>query len=399
MSWPLVKLSELFNVARGGSPRPIDDYLTEDSDGLNWVMIGDTKGNSKYIEKTKKKIKPEGLKKTRQVKPGDFLLSNSMSFGRPYILKTSGCIHDGWLVLSPLDERVDKNYLYYCLSSDMMYQQLASKAAGAVVKNINTSIVKDIKIPLPPLVVQKQIAAMLEKADSLRTQCQQMEQELNSLAQSVFLDMFGDPVKNPKDFPMLPIEENCSVIVDCVNRTAKTVEEETPYKMIRTTNIRNHNMNFKDLRYVEEDVYKQWTRRLVPQVGDVIFTREAPAGEAAVVETREKIFLGQRLMHYRTNVEKLNPYYFLYELMAAGIQRQINQKSTGSTVVHLSVGDCKMFKIRVPAIEQQNLFEKRIKEIRNNKNALIEEKRNLSELFASLMQRAFKGELDLKVVA
>ena len=101
MGWEERRIDSVFKVARGGSPRPIQAYLTESDDGLNWIMIGDASADSRYITSTKKRIKPEGLSKSRMVHEGDFLLTNSMSFGKPYILKTEGCIHDGWLVLSP----------------------------------------------------------------------------------------------------------------------------------------------------------------------------------------------------------------------------------------------------------------------------------------------------------
>ena len=86
-------------IERGGSPRPIKSYITTDSDGINWIKIGDVDKDGKYITNTKEKIKPTGIKKSREVYPGDFLLTNSMSFGRPYISKIYGCVHDGWLVL------------------------------------------------------------------------------------------------------------------------------------------------------------------------------------------------------------------------------------------------------------------------------------------------------------
>ena len=115
--WPTSALEDLFEISRGGSPRPIDDYITESPDGVNWIMIGDAPEGSKYITATKKKIKPEGAKRSRSVKPGDFLLTNSMSFGRPYIMRTSGCIHDGWLVLSPRRSNVVPDYFYSLLGS------------------------------------------------------------------------------------------------------------------------------------------------------------------------------------------------------------------------------------------------------------------------------------------
>ena len=97
--WEWERLGNISNIARGGSPRPIESYITDDKSGINWIKIGDTEKDGKYIYTTKEKIKKEGLSKSRYVESDDFLLTNSMSFGRPYILKTNGCIHDGWLVI------------------------------------------------------------------------------------------------------------------------------------------------------------------------------------------------------------------------------------------------------------------------------------------------------------
>jgi type I restriction enzyme S subunit len=110
--WPEVTLNEVFDIARGGSPRPIDDYVTDSPEGINWVTISDASEASKYITRTKRRIRREGVSRSREVKPGDFLLTNSMSFGRPYIMRTSGCIHDGWLMLSPRRSDVDAHFFY-----------------------------------------------------------------------------------------------------------------------------------------------------------------------------------------------------------------------------------------------------------------------------------------------
>ena len=93
--WEQRKFSELVTIDRGGSPRPIDKFITNDENGLNWVKIGDAPEQGNYITQTAEKIRPEGLSKTREVHPGDLILSNSMSFGRPYIMAIDGCIHDG----------------------------------------------------------------------------------------------------------------------------------------------------------------------------------------------------------------------------------------------------------------------------------------------------------------
>jgi restriction endonuclease S subunit len=155
------KLGDLCEIERGGSPRPIDDYITDEEDGLNWIKIGDVDIESKYITQSKQKIKPSGLNKTRSVHRGDLLLSNSMSFGRPYILKIDGCIHDGWLVIHDKNKVFDKEYLYYYLSSDTVFSQFQKLAAGGVVSNLNKEIVKKLKVYLPPIKVQTQIKEKL----------------------------------------------------------------------------------------------------------------------------------------------------------------------------------------------------------------------------------------------
>ena len=162
-TWTWCRFDSICEIARGGSPRPIQDYLTDSSEGYNWIKIGDTEKGGKYINSTKERIKLEGLTKTRLIHKGDFLLTNSMSFGRPYISNIDGCIHDGWLVISILGNAFVPDYLYYLLSSQYAYRQFCGRVAGAVVKNLNIDKVAESLIPLPPLAEQKRIVTKLEQ--------------------------------------------------------------------------------------------------------------------------------------------------------------------------------------------------------------------------------------------
>jgi type I restriction enzyme S subunit len=172
-TWKWERLGSIAQIERGGSPRPIQDYLTNDSNGLNWIKIGDTEKGGKYITSTRERIREEGLAKTRKVYPGDFLLTNSMSFGRPYITKIEGCIHDGWLRIHPPDQ-IEREYLYYLLSSPYVYEFFSKAAAGAVVQNLNVGKVRELVIPLPPLDEQHRIVDKVEQlmalVDELETQ-------------------------------------------------------------------------------------------------------------------------------------------------------------------------------------------------------------------------------------
>ena len=163
--WDLSPLSEVLLIERGGSPRPIEKYITDSEDGVNWIKIGDADEGSIYITHTKEKIIREGTSKSRYVEPGDFLLSNSMSFGRPYILMIDGYIHDGWLVLRDRLRRYEKLFLYALLSSDYADMSFRTMAAGSVVKNLNKDLVGKLMVPVPPIELQKQYAAFIEQSD------------------------------------------------------------------------------------------------------------------------------------------------------------------------------------------------------------------------------------------
>ena len=175
--WVWCRLGEINDIARGGSPRPIKNYITDDPNGVNWIKIGDTTKNSKYIETVKEKIRIEGVRKSRKVFKGDFLLTNSMSFGRPYILKVDGCIHDGWLVISPYGNAYTTDFLYYLLSSKYAYEQFSDVASGGVVSNLNTDKVANSNFPLPPLAEQKRI---VDKIEELFAQLDAIENSLQA---------------------------------------------------------------------------------------------------------------------------------------------------------------------------------------------------------------------------
>jgi type I restriction enzyme, S subunit len=160
-------------------------------------------------------------------------------------------------------------------------------------------------------------------------------------------------VNQPTAWRRTPIIDLCTVHVDCVNRTAPVVREPTPFKMIRTTNVRNGFIDTENVRYVTESVYKKWTRRLVPMRGDVILTREAPLGDVGKVRTDELIFLGQRLYHFRPDPKKLDADFLLYALMAPDLQGQIRGFGSGSTVEHMRLGDIPNLEIFVPEVSIQ----------------------------------------------
>jgi len=159
-------LGEVGVIQRGASPRPISNYITDDENAIPWIKIGDT-GASKYVTNTEQKITKEGAKKARMLKKGDFIISNSMSYGRPYILGIDGAIHDGWASISDFQQYLNPDFLYHYLLSDKVQQYWKTKINSGSVSNLNSDIIKSLKIPLLPLEEQQRIATILDKFDTL----------------------------------------------------------------------------------------------------------------------------------------------------------------------------------------------------------------------------------------
>jgi type I restriction enzyme S subunit len=189
-AWEQRKLSELVLIERGGSPRPIENFITDSPDGLNWVKIGDAPEQGNYIIKTSEKIKPEGLSKTREVKPGDLILSNSMSFGKPYIMAINGCIHDGWLLIRDTRSYFDLKFLCHLLGTSQMLEQYKSFAAGSTVNNLNKEIVGNTIVTVPKKAEQTLIGRYLENFDNLITLHQRELEKLQNIKKALLEKMF-----------------------------------------------------------------------------------------------------------------------------------------------------------------------------------------------------------------
>lgn len=357
MTWRKVKLSEIFDIARGGSPRPIDSYLTDAPDAVNWISIKDASESGKYIRSTKLKIKPEGASKSRFVKPGDFLLTNSMSFGRPYIMQTTGCIHDGWLVLSDKSGSVDPDFLYYLLGSPQMYQEFAKRAAGAVVKNLNIDLVKGVSIPLPPLEVQKKIAAVLEKADALRRKREEQIKRLDDLLQATFLDMFGDPVTNPKGWPIIKLKD----VVDKVTSGSTPKGGESSYLsegilFVRSQNVLMQSLDLDKAAFIGSDVHQSMKRSALEHLDVLLNITGASIGRVAVFDLKEQANVNQHVCLIRCKMQEIEPYFLAFQIGSANFQQKYISMNSGATREAFNYEEIKNFNLILPPMQQQKQF-------------------------------------------
>lgn len=385
MSWPQVKLESVFEIARGGSPRPIDDYITDADDGLNWISIKDASNSDKYIEKTKLKIKPEGLSKTRQVKPGDFLLTNSMSFGRPYIMKTTGCIHDGWLVLSGNPEKVDSDYFYHLLGSDLLKRRFSALAAGAVVKNLNIDLVKGVEIPLPPLPEQKRIAAILDKADAIRRKRQQAIQLADDFLRAVFLDMFGDVIEGAEnvvrfsdvavlDAPM--VDPRVDEYIDLIHIGPDRIEKKNG-KLLPALTAREEALISK--KFLFDDRY-------------VLYSKIRPYLRKCAMA--EEVGLCSADMYPVRPVEGVATKEFLWMLLLSDFFTAYTESLPArANIPKLNREELEAFTFSLPEYSQQLKFSSIVRATNIACQRVVESAADVDGAFESLSQKAFSGQL------
>ncbi len=304
--WVTKTLEEICIVVRGSSPRPIKVYLTDNADGVNWVKIGDTKGIEKYIEQTKQRITPKGAECSRKVEPGDLLLSNSMSFGKPYVMATNGYVHDGWFVLRNFVDTFDPDFFYLLLTSELVQSQFRKLAAGAVVKNISSDLVKKAILPVPPLPEQRRIVGILDEAfagiATAKANAEKNLQNAHALFESHLNTVF---TQRGEGWVETTIGEQIRFI-DYRGKTPK--KTEGGLRLITAKNVKMGYLQETPSEYVAPESYDAWMTRGIPQRGDVLFTTEAPLANVAQLDTDDKVVFAQRIivtMQFRPFLQNL----------------------------------------------------------------------------------------------
>ena len=322
---------------------------------------------------------------------GSVLLSSRAPIGLTAINNAPMATNQGFKSLIPDSKRVDSRFLLRWLRYNR--PRIEALGNGATFKEISKKVTSAIPIELPPIEEQRRIAAVLDAADDLRTKRRQALAKLDSLTQAIFIDMFGDLYLNERAWPTVSVQDVCELVVDCVNKTAPVVDGPTPFKMLRTTNVKHGAVDVENVKYVDEPTYVRWTRTVVPQPNDVLLTREAPVGETGILRSSDHVFLGQRLMLYRCDESRIVPEFLQHSFHSTYLQRQFEAGGSGSTVKHLKLPVCRGLKLRVPPIDQQRQFAERVSACDTASDSFNASIESLDTLFASLQQRAFAGEL------
>lgn len=396
--WEYKKLGEVCTIERGGSPRPINDYITDSEDGINWIKIGDAQEGSKYITSTKEKIKPEGVKKSRFVHKGDFILSNSMSFGRPYILKVDGCIHDGWLVIHDNNDIFIKDYLYYLLANPTMYAKFSQLAVGGVVNNLNSSLVRKVEITIPPKSTQLAIVSELDKINELIRLKKEQLKDFDNLAQSLFYELFGDPVENEKGWEVKKLGEISSLI--CNGNTPKGGSEiyvDNGILFLRSQNVWRNRLDLDDVAFIDEATHKSLKKSalnhndlLITKTGRVN-TENSSLGRTALFEGEDGSANINGHVYLVRLKEGMVHKYVLYILISNSYRELIRRTCVGGIDKRqLNKNHIEDFPIILPSLSLQRLFAQRIEQIEREKSEVQKSIQDLETLLASRMQYWFE---------
>lgn len=397
MSFELVKLGEVAKFIRGVSYKP-NDLVENFSE--NSIVCMRTANVQKKLDETDMLSIPLTIvkDKTKYLQEGDILVSTANSWNLvgkcswipklEYLATAGGFIS----ILRADDKKIDRRYLYHWFNSDRT--QIQARNCGRQTTNISNMDLDralSLKIPLPPLSEQKRIADILDKADELRQKRQQSIEKLDELLQATFIDMFGDPVTNPKEWEKETIEKVCKQVIDCPHSTPKWTESGEI--CLRTSNLGKGEWIWDDTRYIDTVQFEERTRRSKLFTGDIVLSREGTIGIAAIVEKDMNLSLGQRLVQLTPNTEIILSEFLLQVLLYDLDPIRITRLMVGSTSKHINVKDLRNLKIFIPPLELQEKWTVFSNKLRQQKQVLKKQLAQQENLFQSLQQRAFNGEL------
>jgi len=383
-----VAIEEFCITGSGGTPsRSNSDYYGGD---IPWVKSGELRES--IIWKTEETITEEALRKSsaKIVPQGAILLAMyGATVGRLAILGVDAATNQAVCNIRPDPSKADAKYLYRALEA--IVPELISQATGGAQPNISQEKVRKTRIPLPPLNEQKRIAAILDKADALRVKRRQAIALLDSLTQSIFLEMFGDPVSNPKGWKYQALEDIVEAVIDCPHSTPNWVSFGKI--ALRTSNLTKGGWNWSDTRYVTDSEFVERSRRRAVKSRDIVLSREGTVGIAAIVAPDMEVCLGQRLVQIAPDEQRAVSEYLLQHLLFNLAPNRISHVMVGATSQHINVKDLRKLKIMIPSLQSQMEFKSRHDLLSGRLEAVLASAAETDSLFSSLQHRAFTGQL------
>jgi type I restriction enzyme S subunit len=387
LSWPTYSFKEVAEVITGTTPSTNHpEYY-----GGFIPFIGPAElGGVEPITKSSKNLSDEGAKQARLLpKEAVLICCIGATIGKIGFSGTKLATNQQINALVCNNNIVFPRYLfYYCRTLESLFRHQGSSTTLPLLPK---GRFQEIKIPLPPLEEQKKIAEILDQAEELRRKRREAIAQLDTLTQSIFIEMFGDPVKNPKGWKTKSLRDICDEINDCPHSTPSWTKNGVI--CLRTSNLTKGGWNWDDTRFVSNETYHERSKRGYILPNDIILSREGTVGIAAIVTSEIKVCMGQRLVQVRPSFSVLTSEFTLQHLLYALDPTRIGKLMVGSTSQHLNVKELRDLKIPLSPLSLQKEFTQRVEAIEELKKSHRASLSELDALFASLQHRAFRGEL------
>lgn len=392
MSFELKALKDICTIQIGKTPsRHENDYWRDGTHA--WLSIADM-NQGRYLTKTKECITDLGVNASniKLIPKNTLVLSYKLSIGKVGITQKPMYTNEAIASLTELDSQVDINYLYWALQHIDLLENADRAAMG---KTLNKAKLSEVKIPLPLLEEQRRIASILDKADELRQKRQQAIEKLDQLLQATFIDMFGDPVSNPKGFKVAKLAEQVDLIQIGPFGTQLHQEDyiENGIPLINPSHIKNGKIIPNDKLTVSKSKHEELTQYHL-RLNDVLLGRRGEMGRCAVVTEKEVGWLcGTGSLFIRPNIEKINPFFLELLLSSDSIKKYLENVSQGQTMANLNKSIVGAIPLILPSIEIQNKFFIISEKIDKMKSEFKNAKNRANNLFESLQNQAFSGNL------
>lgn len=338
--------------------------MTDNADGVNWIKIGDTQKGDLYINSTKEKITSEGAKKSRKVSKGEIIVSNSMSYGQPYILNIDGYIHDGWFVIRNYEKNLNKEFLLQLLGSELIQKQYKRLAAGGVVSNISSDLVYSVRALLPPLPEQQKIAKILSTWDKAIATTERLiatsQQQKKALMQQLLTGK--KRLVNPetgmvfeRDWEEVKLGRVCTKITDGAHNSPASVESGFP--MFSVKDMSKSGFLKNSARLISSADYELLVKQNCrPIINDILIAKDGSILKHCFVlkEDVEGVILSS-IAILRPNMKKISPLYVSQYLSQDFIKTFVAKVfTTGSGVPRIVLKDFKSIKLHIGSLTEQN---------------------------------------------
>ncbi|MHB8589377.1 MAG: restriction endonuclease subunit S [Candidatus Dormibacteraceae bacterium] len=294
---------------------------------------------------------------------------------------------------------VDGHYLRFALASSPVRSDLGSRANGITRFGLRSSVIGDVTVPLPTLNNQRAIADYLDRETARIDSLVKKKLQITNLITQRKRACIDSALRSPSAAgKRTRLKYAVRSIVDTAHKTAPDVEEGD-YFVVRTTNVKAGRLTLEDAKYTDRAGFLEWTERGVPEVGDILFTREAPAGEACLVPPDLRLCIGQRMVWINLDREKIQPEFGLYSLYASLAQEYIGSLVRSSTVAHLNMSDISQIPIVIPPLSAQHnvvdLVSAETRRLDRLMAALADELSLLTERRQALITAAVNGQISI----